>query len=149
MESVRFDKFTLLIDGIHKSINKLKLKEVSALGIKAVHVPWLYQLYRHESGMTAAEIASVSMVDRSLVSREIEHLMEEGLIASTERRYTLTDRGRELTSEILDIMLEVQNAVDDGITEEELSAFYQTLEKLNDNFSRLVEKRKRKRTTKE
>lgn len=149
MEAIRFDKFTLLIDGIHKSINKLKLERVSSLGIKAVHVPWLYQLYRHENGMTAAEIASVSMVDRSLVSREIEHLMAEGLIASTDRRYTLTDRGRELTFEILDIMLEVQNTVDDGISKDELAAFYRTLEKLNDNFCRLVEKRKRKKTTKE
>ena len=74
METVRFEKFTLLIDGIHKSINKIKFDTAPYLGVKSVHVFWIYELSFHSEGLTAAEIAAVSMVDRSLISREIAAL---------------------------------------------------------------------------
>ena len=81
LESLRFEKFTLLIDGIHKCINKIKFDTAPYLGVKSVHVFWVYRLYRHPEGLTAAEIASTSMVDRSLVSREIEMLKKNGYVS--------------------------------------------------------------------
>ena len=142
METIRFDKFTSLIDGIHKSINKLKLVKVSVLGIKSVHVSWLYHLSLHPEGLTAAEIAQESRVDRSLVSREIAALKKAGHItALKERRFALTPSGEETVAKILEIIENVQDEVDSGISEEELAAFYTTLEKINANFTRLIEKR--------
>ncbi len=141
MEENRFERFTLLIDGIHKSINKIKVKFVGSLGIKSVHVFWLYQLSRHPEGLTATEIAAASMVNRSLVSREIEALCNDGYITIAEdgRRYFLTDSGNALAGQISDIVLGVQCEVDRDITREELESFYQTLEKLNNGFSTLAE----------
>lgn len=144
MEKTRYGRFTLLIDGIHKSIGKLKIDRVRRLGIKSVHVPWLYHLSLHPDGMTATEIASVSMVDRSLVSREIAELKSKGYIARRQRRYTLTEEGARVTDELVKLMCEVQAEVDDGISEDELSAFYETLEKLYRNFNTIVEKRKKR-----
>ena len=77
LENVRFEKFTLLIDGIHKSISKLKIDTAPYLGVKSVHVFWVYELSLHPEGLTAAEIAAVRMVDRSLISREIAALKKE------------------------------------------------------------------------
>lgn len=150
MEAVRFEKFTLLIDGIHKSISKLKNKRVPTLGIKSVHVLWLYQLMHHPEGLTAAQIAAAGMVDRSLVSREIESLMSEGYITRTKsRRYTLTESGAALALTILDMVKGVQNLVDEGIGEDELLIFYSVLERLHANFTRMTEKKtKRKAATK-
>ncbi len=146
LETVRFEKFTLLIDGIHKSINKIKHKIVPTLGIKSVHVLWLYQLMQHPEGLTAAEIAAASMIDRSLVSREIESLMSDGCIARTKsRRFTLTERGIELAKTIEEMVKEGQAEADEGISEEELLLFYRVLEKLHENFARMSEKRKPKR----
>ena len=145
MEAVRFEKFTLLIDGIHKSINRIKIDTAPYLGVKSVHVFWIYQLSLHPEGLTAAEIAAVSMVDRSLVSREIAALEKGGYVAREETgkkrgynaRITLTERGKELAARITEEAMGVQSKVDEGISEEELASFYQTLEKLYANFAAL------------
>ncbi len=142
MEPVRFEKFTLLIDGIHKSMNKIKIDTAPDLGVKSVHVFWVYELLLHPEGLTAAEIAAVSMIDRSLVSREIETLKKGGYVevqdTGKKRNYnsriTLTDKGRELAQRIKSKAVAVQSAVDNGITESELVSFYATLEKLYANF---------------
>ncbi len=150
MESVRFEKFTLLIDGIHKSIGKIKFDTAPYLGIKSVHVFWIYELSLHPDGLTAAEIAAVSMVDRSLVSREIAALKKDGYVASEDTgkkrnynaRITLTDKGRELAAKIVAEATRVQSQVGEGITEEELGGFYSTLEKLYANFAALTQGKK-------
>ena len=146
LEKIRFAKFTLLIEGIHKCIQKMKVDTVSELGIKSVHVSWLYTLLRHEEGLTAAELAQQSMVDRSLVSREIASLKRSGHVSVTggsegrgyNSRITLTDEGRALAERIADEVLNVQNTVDEGISEEELRSFYSTLDKLSKNFQNLT-----------
>ena len=78
MELERFGKFTLLIDNISKAIHKIKIDTVPYLGIKSVHVFWIYNLYTHPEGLTATEIAANRQIDRSLVSREIAELCSDG-----------------------------------------------------------------------
>ena len=148
MESIRFERFTLLIDGIHKSIHKMKIDTAPSLGVKGVHVFWLYELLVHPDGLTAAEIAAVSRIDRSLVSREIETLKDGGYIVSVgpangrkyNDRLVLTNKGEELAKRITNIVLDIQNTVSSGISEEELRSFYSTLEKLYQNFQGLADK---------
>lgn len=150
MESVRFEKFTLLIDGIHKSINRIKFDTAPYLGIKSVHVLWIYELSLHPEGLTAAEIAAVSMVDRSLVSREIAALKKNGYVESEEvenkrnynARITLTDKGVELADRITEEAVRVQAEADAGISPEELETFYSTLEKLYTNFASITSGKK-------
>ena len=146
MERTRFGKFTLLIDGIHKSIHKLKLDIAPTLGVKGVHVFWVYELSNHPEGLTATEIAAAGRIDRSLVSREIEALKEGGYIASrggtgrrgyNERLY-LTEQGLELSERITDEILKIQDAVNRGIGEDELSVFYSVLGRLNNNFEEVL-----------
>ena len=145
LESVRFEKFTLLIDGIHKSISKIKFDTAPYLGVKSVHVFWIYELSLHPEGLTAAEIAAASMVDRSLVSREIAALKKGGYVECNDTgkkrnynaRITLTDEGRALAEKITDEAIRVQSTVGVGITESELESFYSTLEKLYSNFAAL------------
>ena len=147
VEAVRFEKFTLLIDGIHKSVNKLKFDTAPYLGVKSVHVFWVYELSLHPEGLTAAEIAAVSMVDRSLISREIAALKKDGYVEcedtgkkrSYNARITLTEKGRDLAEKITEEAMRVQSMVDVGITCEELVSFYSTLEKLYSNFVSLTE----------
>jgi DNA-binding MarR family transcriptional regulator len=151
LEALRFEKFTLLIDGIHKSIGKIKHRIVPTLGIKSVHVLWLYQLMARPDGMTAAEIAAASMIDRSLVSREIEPLVSDGYVARVKsRRYTLTEKGKELSSTISEMVKGIQAKIDEGITLEELLLFYSVLERINKNLAAVTESSapKRKRTAK-
>lgn len=152
MEQVRFKKFTLLIDGIHKSIHNLKITIAPHLGVKGVHVLWVWELLKNPDGLTAAELAMRSMVNRSLVSREIEELREGGYVVleldggnKYNGKLRLTEKGRELAESIGGEVVRIQDAVDEGISEEELDAFYLTLEKLNNNFLKYKEQNKEKK----
>ena len=64
MELERFGKFTLLIDGIYKNIHKIKLNTAPYLGIKSVHVFWIYLLRKHPDGLTATELAAAALGDK-------------------------------------------------------------------------------------
>ena len=149
MEKLRYEKFTLYIDGIHKAINRIKLDVAPHLGVKGVHVFWVYKLLEYPDGLTAAEIAAVSMIDKSLVSREIAALTKDGYIRSQggtgknryNDRFTLTERGMALASTITELVTDVQSRANAGIGDEELDVFYSVLERLMTNFERIAESR--------
>ncbi len=151
MTTQRFYLFTQLIDGVHKCIHKLKIDTAPYLGVKSVHIFWVYELYMHPEGMTAAELASRSMISRSLISREIESLQQDGYIKIAENAHgkrknynaqiLLTDKGRELALHIAREGMAVQNAVNQGISPEELASFYATLEKLYANLRAVAKER--------
>lgn len=140
----RFYPFVCLIDGVHKSIQKLRVDFAPEFGVKSVHIFWVYELYTHPEGLTSAELAAQSNISRSLVSREIEKLLEDGYVCMEETahgkrknynsRITLTERGKEIARRIWNEGLNVQNAVNEGISEEELIVFYRTLQRLHDNL---------------
>ncbi len=148
MVSERFYIFIRLIDGIHKCIHRLKFDFAPSFGVKSVHMFWLYELQAHPEGLTSAELASRSMISRSLVSREIERLREEGYIVvhetargkrkSYNSRIELTEKGHELAADIRTAALSIQSEVNSGISEEELTAFYATLDKLYANLQSVI-----------
>ena len=138
----RFESFILLIDAIHKSINRIKTDIVPNSSVKSVHTMWLYELLRNPDGLTAAEIAGKTMIDRSLVSREIRVLMKDGFVKSDysegKKNYnsviTLTEKGKKLAEDISVAALGVQNAVSHDVEADELSVFYSVLERLYKNI---------------
>ncbi len=145
LEQERFEEFSSLISGIYGSIQKLKARYTAQLGLKAVHVFWIYLLREHPEGMSASELAAAGQSDRSLVSREIDELFEKGIIFTRDgngkRRYgwklELTDKGRELADVISAVAAEVQDTVSRGIPEEDLVTFYRTLRTLAGGFDGL------------
>lgn len=151
MQTARFYRFVLLIDGVHKCIQKLRIDTAPYFGVKSVHIFWVYELLAHPEGLNAAELASRSMISRSLVSREIEELHKDGYIEVYETargkrknynsRITLTEKGRELAEKIMEEGMKIQNAAGMDITPEELSNFYATLEKLHRNLSVIAAER--------
>ena len=144
----RFETFILLIDAVHKSINKIKTDILPDSSVKGVHTLWLYELLQNPNGLTATEIANKTMIDRSLVSREIRALMKEGIVASNtlegKRSYNsvivLTEKGRECAKKIASAALEVQEAVSRDVSKEELAVFYSVLERLYKNIDIIADK---------
>lgn len=139
----RFETFVLLIDAVHKGINKIKLDILPDSAIKGVHTMWLYELMQNPNGLTAAEIAAKTKIDRSLVSRELRILMKEGIVVtdskSDKRSYNsvinLTPKGVAYAQKIADAAMEIQNAVSSDIPIDELATFYSVLEKLYENIN--------------
>ena len=149
MSSERFYLFARMIDGIHKNIQKIRVDFSPTIGIKSVHVFWVYTLKAHPEGMTAAQLAAESGISRSLISREIEDLQADGYIEVCENargkrsnynsRIFLTEKGKTLAQSITLEGLSVQQRVNAGISEDELRAFYETLQKLQANLQTVAD----------
>lgn len=147
MEEERYEQFSSLISGIYRDIQKLKAKWTEPLGLKSVHIFWVYLLKNHPEGLTASELSRHSQSNRSLVSREIQELIDLGYVKvgalSQNRRYgqklTLTASGFGVASKISEASLEIQNKVNAGIPEADLVVLYRTLSTLMENFHRLAE----------
>ena len=147
MEAERFEQFSSLISGIYRDIQKLKTKWTEPLGMKAVQIFWVYLLKNHPQGLTASELSRHSQSNRSLVSREIQELINLGYVTvertAGQRRYgqklTLTQSGVEVAEKISEASLDIQNKVNAGIPEEDLFVLYRTLGILMENFHRLTE----------
>ena len=145
MEEERFEQFRNLISGIHRDIEKLKTKWTAPLGMKSVHIFWVYLLKNHPRGLTAAELARLSQTNRSLVSRELQNLIDLGYVCTdgSSRHYgqklRLTQSGVEAAQKISRASLAIQNEVNAGIPEADLITLYRTLEILMENFHRLAE----------
>ena len=146
METERFEQFSSLISGIYRDIQKIKAKWTEPLGMKAVHIFWVYLLRNHPEGLSASELSRHSQSNRSLVSREIQELIDLGYVQtniSNHRRYgqklTLTPSGQQIAERISEASLEIQKQVNTGIPEEDLIILYRTLGILMENFHRLAE----------
>ena len=145
----RFEEFSSLISSVHGNIQKLKNRYTAQLGLKAVHIFWLYLLRKHPEGMSASELAAAGQSNRSLVSREIDELFDKGIIFTQDngdkRRYgwklMLTSKGKQLADSISAIAADVQNTVSRDIPEEDLIIFYRTLRVLANGFNRLEKKK--------
>ena len=85
MDEERFEVFSTLIGSINNNINKIKSRYISAFDFKSVHVLWIYLLRNRPEGLTASELASLAKTDRSLVSREINTLVEKGIVETAEK----------------------------------------------------------------
>ena len=146
MEGERFEQFSSLISGIYRDIQKIKTKWTEPLGMKSVHIFWVYLLKNHPEGLSASDLSRHSQSNRSLVSREIQDLIRLGYVqteSSKHRRYgqklTLTQSGQLVAQRIGEASLEIQQQVNAGIPEEDLLIFYRTLGILMENFHRVTE----------
>lgn len=147
MEAERFEQFNMLISGIYRDIQKLKTKWTEPLGMKAVHIFWVYLLKSHPEGLSASELSAHSQSNRSLVSREIQELIDLGYVyahkSMPKRRYgqklRLTPLGEEAANRISHATLDIQNKVNAGIPEEDLIVLYRTLGILMENFHQLAD----------
>ena len=145
MEQERFMRFVHLIDGIHKYVQKLRVEYATELGVKGVHVFWVHELLSHPEGLSATELAQSNHVDRSLISREISALEAKGLIKAIKpegkRNYnsklTLTENGVEMAKKIKDFAMKCQTLCGNDISHADLENFYNTLEKLYNNFEQV------------
>ena len=147
MKEERFEQFSSLISGIYRDIQKLKTKWTEPLGMKSVHIFWVYLLKNHPEGLSASELSRHSQSNRSLVSREIQELINLGYVYAEEtpkqRRYgqklRLTESGLAVAQQISDASLEIQNVVNAGIPEDDLITLYRTLKILMQNFHTLTD----------
>ena len=150
MRSERFSLFSYKISSIYKCIKALEADAAVRLGVKGVHLFWIYSLVDHPEGLSASEIAKKNGINRSLVSREIQKLSRENMVyfapadsgAHYNARILLTEKGKAAANEIYRIGMRVQEATGEGLSEAELSGFYESLDRIADNLGRIAAQKK-------
>lgn len=143
----RFELFVITINRIYRSIQKLKTREMAEMGLKGTDVMCLFNLNRHEEGLTSAELAARCMEDKAAISRVVSLLVKKGLIAYAdsggERKYRakliLTDKGKKVSDRIMTLIGGVVTKGGDGLTEEERKIFYKALGTISDNLQNLIQ----------
>ena len=140
MDPSRFFHFTQMVDVTQKCIKRIEASFAPRFGVKSVHIFWLHVLRQNPQGLTATELAHRRMVDRSLISREMDDLKRAGLVQTNQegKSYnavlTLTEKGQQIAEQIGEAALAIQHETSNDISEEEIVHFYTTFEKIRDKL---------------
>ena len=141
----RFEKFTVLISKINRSIRRIKNQEMADYGLRSPHISCLYYLYS-SGGLTATELCERCEEDKATISRALDYLETNGYITCESRsakryksRILLTERGQEISEEISEKVRLVLDEVGVGLTEEERISFYRSLTLISDGLERCAE----------
>lgn len=111
-----------------------------------MHLTFLCCLYKAEDGMTPAELARECGVDKAFISRITRELEKLGYIDCPpthplELRYKkklrLTERGRDIMAAVDEMLDEAVTKMTEGISEEQLDAFYKVLSMFDGRLSEL------------
>ncbi len=139
----RYETFTTAIVKIHRCIHKIKSEVMAEFHLKSPHVSCLYYLGRND-GITASEICDLSAEDKSSISRSVEYLEEHGYIVCTsdaKKRYkaglTLTEKGRQVSKRMEEKIADVLVEAGDGLSEEEIIIFYDSLKVICGNLQKI------------
>ena len=140
----RFETFTVLINTISRNIRKIKNEEMAEYQLKSSHVSCLYYLYR-TNGLTATELCERCAEDKATISRSLDYLEKNGYLtcpSKSAKRYKspliLTEKGREAGKKISDKIDQVLDAVSEGLSDEERTAFYRSLSIISNNIEAIT-----------
>lgn len=143
----RFREFTLLTSNVVRTINKIKNFEMKKYGLKGTQVSCLFYLYGSDGDMTAKDICALCQEDKAAISRALKDLENKGFIVcendSNKKKYntllTLTESGKKVAKQILNTIERILKYDKNFISEQELSEFYQTFNKIYENLKHVSE----------
>ncbi|MBR2353922.1 MAG: hypothetical protein IKA76_05415 [Clostridia bacterium] len=135
-----FETFSGMIGSATKSIEKIKNRKMSEYGLSGTHTICMRRLFDAPEGLTRTELAGYCAVDRAQITRVIGELLEKGYVneigngSRYRKRCALTERGREITEEINDLVIRIHAHVSGSIPKDQLAIFYETLDEICENL---------------
>ena len=103
MENI-FENFTVTVLKLNKLVQKIKNFEMQEYGLKTIHVMCGYYLNVHPQGLTAAELAKLTLEDKAAISRALKTLQEKGYVNYNPNQYNavirLTNDGKKFADYI-------------------------------------------------
>lgn len=134
-----FENFTVSILKLNKLVHKIKLYEMKEYGLQAVHVMCIYYISRSADGITAGELARLTLEDKAAISRAVALLLRKGYVSCDGRRYNsvikITEAGQKV-SDYIDRKAEraVNAGMDGTLTDERRDEFYKSLALISQNL---------------
>ncbi len=144
----RFETFAKTIAEMNRCMQKIKSREMAALGLKSTHVMCLYSLGKAEEGLTASQLCNICREDKAAISRSVSELAEKEYIyldmPDEKRAYRtkifLTEKGREAAAYINERVEHVLNVVGEGMSDSQREAFYESLFLIAGRLQRYADK---------
>lgn len=143
----RFQRLTLRLSHIQKTIQRIKTVEMNQLGLKGSHALCISCFIAHPEGLTAAQMCTAANLDKAAVSRIFRDLESSGCIRFADTasdgqrkyrtRFVLTEQGHRLANTVSQKISRCVSAGKNRISDEELERFYETLAKLTQNLDAL------------
>lgn len=143
----RFESFAEYIVELYRALQKIKEVEMSHFQLKANHTMCLYYLGKYPEGLTATQLTGMCKEDKAAISRCLNQLIQKNLVISdlTEQKrsyrtlHFLTSEGKEVVSKMKERITEAVSNGGKGLTEEQRSAFYESMELILSNLSKYLE----------
>lgn len=145
MNTNRFMIFYQSFNNIVKDIKKKEMSYMSEYDLRAVHMGCLIHIQQSEKGMTVTELAKACRTDKSLISRTIKELLEEGFIITHSsaktynKRYLLTEKSEKIVTDINNDIAQYIIAARGDIPEEDIAIFYRVLASFENNISLIAQ----------
>ncbi len=142
MEGDSFERFGQMVSGASKSLQRLKSRQMSKYGLTGTHTICLRQLYENPLGLTKSEIADNCDIDKAQITRIVKELMEKQYVCADttkkayNRKFFLTEQGRNITDEINDIVDSIVRYVNMEIPKEDIEQFYSVFEQINEKLKK-------------
>ena len=149
MEKRSYDNNILAFDRITKNTKRIIDTILKEHGLRSTHASCFFRICEANDGLTSTELAEACGVDKAFISRVTAELIEKGHIAKadgTEGKYKikfeLTESGRQINREIVNIVMECIDKVDAHISVKKLEIFYELLGGIDRGIETLVKKEK-------
>ena len=146
MKESRFELFDGLIASAGKTLQRIKTNKMEKYGLGSTHTTCLCKLGKAGNiGVTQKELTEQESIDRAQVSRVLRDLEQNGLVKAVgnstyKRRYCLTEKGKAITAEINEIILEINRYVSEEISAEDIAVFYHVMQVIDSNLKKAEEK---------
>ena len=137
----RFKEFRKIISLAYKYIIKLKSAAIRDYGLKGSHVMCLFYIGESDDGLTATKLCKLCGEDKAAISKALAALVELGYVElendenkKYRSKYYLTKSGKAVKKDIDDKIIGVVSGGGEGLTEQERTIFYSTLQRIVDNL---------------
>ncbi len=119
-------------------------RKLSDYGINSAEEYILMYLMGHKE-RNQDSIAKFFMLDKGSVARSLQKLESKGFISrkindenQREKVITLTEKALGLQAVLNELLVDWRSAMYDGLTDEEISAFEKTTDKIADNITKIL-----------
>lgn len=117
---------------------------MSKYGLKGSHAQYLLVLLNSDGGLSATEFCRLCDKDKAAISRTVTELERERLIQKSQNgagvyrvKYSLTGKGEKIATELSRVASVAVKKANAGIGENELLAFYNTLDVFAKNLDKM------------
>lgn len=137
----RFERFSYAISEISRHWHKIAADEMAQHGLKGPHATYLTAIYRHEEGLTAAQLCELCGKDKSDVSRMMAIMEQKGLVQKEgihlngyRGKFLLTEAGTSAAEHVCRRASLAVELAGRELTDEQRAVFYEVLETIAANL---------------